>query len=140
MHFPMSVGRMSHLRKIFECPHRDQGFGRRFTPGYPVGFSSFILRLGGFVRLISSLSSLNLQYLSSIQFLIVFIFFCTFSTAMSQFPVSTVNSGYFHAKLPSQNKGMGFTHDERAKNGMRGLYPGGTPFTLDQKVEVRIFL
>lgn len=30
---------------------------------------------------------------------------------------------------------MGFTHDERAKNGMRGLYPGGIPFTLDQKVE-----
>ncbi len=55
---------------------------------------------------------------------------------MSNFPVSAVQNGFFQAKLPSRNKAMGFTHDERAKNGMRGLYPGGIPFTLDQKVEV----
>lgn len=30
---------------------------------------------------------------------------------------------------------MGFTHEERAQFGLRGLYPGGVPLTLDQKVE-----
>eukprot|EP00605_Chrysophyceae_sp_TOSAG23-4_P002586 GSChrysophyteH1.ASY1.ANO1.2856.1 assembled CDS len=45
-------------------------------------------------------------------------------------------SGYFNTRLPSQNKAHGFTHDERAKKNMRGLFPGGNPFTLDQKVEL----
>ena len=43
--------------------------------------------------------------------------------------------GYFTAKLPSSNKAHAFSVVERAEKGMRGLYPGGTPFTLDQKVE-----
>lgn len=46
-----------------------------------------------------------------------------------------MQSGYYRSKLPSTNKAHGFTHEERLNTGMRGLYPGGVPFTLEQKVE-----
>jgi len=62
---------------------------------------------------------------------------------MSNFGISeaiSIQPGYYMAKLPATNKGHGFTHEERAQNGLRGLYPGGKPFTLEQKVEVRILL
>ena len=55
--------------------------------------------------------------------------------ASSEVPTA---AGYFRTKFPSTNKGHGFTTEERDKFGMRGLFPGGTPFTLEQKVAVRI--
>ena len=60
---------------------------------------------------------------------------------MSSFTVDgmTIQSGYYRSKLPSTNKAHGFTHDERLNAGMRGLYPGGVPLTLEQKVEVRSY-
>ncbi len=69
---------------------------------------------------------------------VVFIVLSIFSI-MSNFGASeavTMQPGYYMAKVPATNKGHGFTHEERAKYGLRGLYPGGQPFTLEQKVEV----
>ncbi len=57
----------------------------------------------------------------------------TFSAASDAGQVS----GYIRAKSPNTNKGHGFTTEERDKYGMRGLFPGGTPFTLEHKVAVR---
>ncbi len=48
----------------------------------------------------------------------------------------SMQEGYYRTKFPATNKGHSFSHEDRAKLGIRGLYPGGSPFTLEQKVEV----
>jgi hypothetical protein len=45
-------------------------------------------------------------------------------------------AGYYIAKNPVLNKGKSFTSSELDKLGIRGLYPAGTPVSLDVKVEV----
>lgn len=45
-------------------------------------------------------------------------------------------SGYYLAKTPSQNKGTGFSHAEREKSKLRGLFPAGDPQSLDLKVKI----
>jgi malic enzyme len=44
--------------------------------------------------------------------------------------------GYSIASAPWQNKGTSFSVEERQKHGLQGLFPGGSPQTLDQKVEL----
>ena len=44
-------------------------------------------------------------------------------------------SGYYLAKTPLKNKGISFSHEERAQLGLRGLFPAGEPLTLDRKIE-----
>jgi hypothetical protein len=44
-------------------------------------------------------------------------------------------SGYYISKSPLKNKGISFTHSEREKLGLRGLFPAGEPITLERKVE-----
>ena len=44
--------------------------------------------------------------------------------------------GYEIARTPHLNKGHSFSMEERDALGIRGLYPCGQPFTLDEKVNV----
>ena len=44
-------------------------------------------------------------------------------------------SGYYLAKTPLQNKGISFSHEERQRLGLRGLFPAGEPISLEQKIE-----
>lgn len=44
-------------------------------------------------------------------------------------------SGYYLAKTPLKNKGISFSHEERAQLGLRGLFPAGEPLTLERKIE-----
>lgn len=44
-------------------------------------------------------------------------------------------SGYYLAKTPLKNKGISFSHEERATLGLRGLFPAGEPLTLERKIE-----
>lgn len=45
-------------------------------------------------------------------------------------------SGYYLTKTPLQNKAAGFTHEEREKLGLRGLFPAGEPQSLELKLEI----
>lgn len=45
-------------------------------------------------------------------------------------------SGYNIARTPILNKGKSFTQSEMDKFGIRGLYPAGTPLSLELKIEV----
>jgi malate dehydrogenase (oxaloacetate-decarboxylating)(NADP+) len=49
---------------------------------------------------------------------------------------SAADKGYYLAKTPSLNKGTSFTHAEREKLGLRGLFPAGDPQPLDLKVDI----
>ncbi len=73
-----------------------------------------------------------------LRVLLIFAVLCSMSGFSAASDASQV-SGYYRAKTPSANKGHGFTVEERDKYGMRGLFPGGTPFTLEHKVAVRYF-
>ena len=45
-------------------------------------------------------------------------------------------SGYYLSKTPLKNKGTAFSHEERQTLGLRGLFPAGTPQTLELKLEI----
>lgn len=44
-------------------------------------------------------------------------------------------SGYYLSKSPLKNKGISFSHSEREKLGLRGLFPAGDPISLERKIE-----
>ena len=45
-------------------------------------------------------------------------------------------SGYYLTKTPLLNKATAFTHEEREKLGLRGLFPAGEPQSLELKLEI----
>ena len=50
-------------------------------------------------------------------------------------PAAESVSGFYLAKTPLQNKGISFSHEERQRLGLRGLFPAGEPISLEQKIE-----
>lgn len=65
-----------------------------------------------------------------------FIMTCFSLNLAKTLTMASSSSGYNIARTPIVNRGLSYTHEERNKLGIRGLYPAGAPLSLDAKVEL----